>query len=156
MRILGIDPGSRITGYGIIDLIDGEKIHVASGAITLKDREMPPRLVLLQRKISDLIAEFKPDECAIEAIFVHKNPNSALKLGQALGVAVCAVASAQIEIFNYAPRLVKQTVTGQGGAEKTQIQEHIREVFKFEGKIQPDCADALAIALTHALKVHAE
>lgn len=150
MRIIGIDPGSRITGYAIIDVLsDGTKIHIDSGAIPLKPDDIPTRLVLLQRELSRLIAEHRPTICAIEAIFVHKNPNSALKLGQARGVALCTVACAEIPIFEYAPRAIKQAVTGQGGAEKTDIQAVIQGLFGLEGKIQPDRADAIAIALAH-------
>lgn len=155
MRILGIDPGSVITGYGLIDVDGGTQTHVASGAIRLKFKEIAPRLVLLQREMAALIECYRPDVCAIESLFVHKNPNSALKLGQARGVALCTVASAAIPLFEYAPRLVKLTVSGQGGADKEQIQTVIRSLFALEGKIQPDQADALAIALTHARKMAA-
>lgn len=149
MRILGIDPGSRITGFGIVDCVDGELTHVASGAIQLKFKEIPPRLVLLQNEIERLIAEFQPERCAIEAIFVHKNPNSALKLGQARGVALCSVARANLPIYEYAPRVIKHTVTGGGNADKHAVQEAVKSLFLLDGKIQEDSADALAIAFTH-------
>ena len=137
-RVLAIDPGSRVTGYGIIDVLGQEVRYVDSGCIRLADEEMPLRLMMIHQGISELIRTYRPQEFAIEAIFVHKNPASALKLGQARGVAICAAKS------------IKQAVVGKGGAEKTQVQHMVKILLNRSGVIQSDAADALAVALTHA------
>ena len=120
-RVLAIDPGSRVTGYGIIDVLGQEVRYVDSGCIRLADEEMPLRLMMIHQGISELIRTYRPQEFAIEAIFVHKNPASALKLGQARGVAICAAVLAQLPVAEYAAKSIKQAVVGKGGAEKTQV-----------------------------------
>lgn len=149
-RILGIDPGSRVTGYGIVD-VEGQKLHyVDSGCIRLAEESMPIRLMMIHQGITQLVQRYRPQEFAIEEIFVHKNPNSALKLGQARGVALCAAVLAQLPISEYAAKSIKQAVVGKGAADKTQVQYMVKLLLNQTGKIQSDAADALAVALTHA------
>ena len=152
-RVLAIDPGSRVTGYGIIDVAGQEVRYVDSGCIRLADEAMPLRLMMIHQGISELIRSYRPQEFAIEAIFVHKNPASALKLGQARGVAICAAVLAQLPVSEYAAKSIKQAVVGKGGAEKTQVQHMVKILLNRSGviqSIQSDAADALAVALTHA------
>lgn len=149
-RILGIDPGSRITGYGIVD-VEGQQVrYVDSGCIRLAEESMPIRLMMIHQGIGELVQRYRPQEFAIEEIFVHKNPNSALKLGQARGVALCAAVLAQLPIAEYAAKSIKQAVVGKGAADKTQVQYMVKLLLNQTGKIQSDAADALAVALTHA------
>ena len=149
-RVLAIDPGSRVTGYGIIDVAGQGGRYVDSGCIRLADEAMPLRLMMIHQGVSELIRSYRPQEFAIEAIFVHKNPASALKLGQARGVAICAAVLAQLPVSEYAAKSIKQAVVGKGGAEKTQVQHMVKILLNRSGVIQSDAADALAVALTHA------
>lgn len=149
-RILGIDPGSRVTGYGIVDVLGSNVGYVDSGCVRLAEEEMPMRLMMIHQAIEELIRQYRPQEFAIEAIFVHKNPNSALKLGQARGVAICAAVLAQLPVSEYAAKSIKQSVVGKGGADKAQVQHMVKILLGRSGKIQSDAADALAVALTHA------
>lgn len=149
-RILGIDPGSRLTGYGIVDVYGNEIRYVDSGCIRLLNESMPIRLMMIHQGISELIEQYRPQEFAIEEIFVHKNPSSALKLGQARGVALCVAVLSQLPIGEYAARAIKQSVVGKGSADKTQVQHMVKILLNLQGKIQADAADALAVALTHA------
>lgn len=149
-RILGIDPGSRVTGYGIVD-VEGQSLrYVDSGCIRLAEEAMPIRLMMIHQGILQLVQRYRPQEFAIEEIFVHKNPNSALKLGQARGVALCAAVLAQLPISEYAAKSIKQAVVGKGAADKSQVQYMVKLLLNQTGKIQSDAADALAVALTHA------
>ena len=149
-RILGIDPGSRVTGYGIVD-VRGQKVeYVDSGCIRLAEEDMPVRLMMIHQGIEELVRRYRPQEFAIEAIFVHKNPNSALKLGQARGVAICAAVLAGLPVSEYAAKSIKQSVVGKGAADKSQVQYMVKLLLNQSGKIQSDAADALAVALTHA------
>ena len=149
-RILGIDPGSRVTGYGIVD-VHGQKVeYVDSGCIRLAEEDMPVRLMMIHQGIEELVRRYRPQEFAIEAIFVHKNPNSALKLGQARGVAICAAVLAGLPVSEYAAKSIKQSVVGKGAADKSQVQYMVKILLNQTGKIQSDAADALAVALTHA------
>ena len=152
MRILGIDPGSRITGFGIIEISAGKALYVNCGIIRMNSKEMPPRLVLLQQEIQRILNEYQPNVCAIESLFVQKNAYSALKLGQARGVALCTVASASVPIFEYAPRSIKLAVTGSGAADKNMVQEHVNKHLNLDIPLSIDSSDALAIALTHMLR----
>ncbi|WP_072281518.1 crossover junction endodeoxyribonuclease RuvC [Rappaport israeli] len=149
IRILGIDPGSLVTGYGIVDVCGAQSRYVDSGCIRLAKEEMPVRLMQIHQGIEWLIEHYQPQEFAIESIFVHKNPNSALKLGQARGVAICAAVLAQLPISEYSARSIKQAVVGKGSAEKSQVQHMIKILLNRTGTIQSDAADALAVALTH-------
>jgi len=135
-RVLAIDPGSRVTGYGIIDVLGQEVRYVDSGCIRLADEEMPLRLMMIHQGITELIRSYRPQEFAIEAIFVHKNPASALKLGQARGVAICAAVLAQLPVAEYAAKSIKQAVVGKGGAEKTQVQHMVKILLNRSGVIQ--------------------
>lgn len=151
-RILGIDPGSQRTGIGIVDHSgDGRSVHVHHATLTLTANEnFPLRLKQIFEEVGALIAAFRPTEAAIERVFMAKNPDSALKLGQARGAAICAAVMHGLPVTEYAPKEIKQAVVGSGGADKTQIQHMVGVLLGLDGKLQADAADALAIALTHA------
>jgi crossover junction endodeoxyribonuclease RuvC len=151
-RILGIDPGSRITGIGIIDFIDNNKTPncIYAGCIKLGEENMSKRLGVLYFEVKNIVAHYQPNEVAIEQVFVNKNPSSALKLGQARGVAIAASVSRNLPIFEYAPRQIKQAVTGFGQAQKSQVQHMVKILLNISGNLQADASDALAIALCHA------
>ena len=151
VRILGIDPGSQRTGVGIIDVDDtGRATHVFNGALVLLgEGEFPLRLKRLLVGLTALIEEWRPHEVAIERVFLARNPDSALKLGQARGVAIVAAVNQDLPVFEYAARQVKQTVVGTGSAEKSQVQHMVRTLLKLPANPQADAADALAIAITH-------
>ncbi len=149
-RILGIDPGSRITGYGIIDVEGSKNTHVAHGCIKTSREEFALRLGEIFSGLSRVIEDFQPQEVAIEDVFVAKNASSALKLGQARGAAICAAVNAGCAVFEYTPRLVKQSVVGKGSAEKSQVQHMVMIMLNLRGKMSIDASDALGIALTHA------
>lgn len=151
-RILGIDPGSQRTGIGIIDIdAAGKGTHVFHTAIKLLDNDtFHLRLKQIFDELSDVLTLWKPDEVAIEKVFMARNPDSALKLGQARGAAICAVVTRGLALTEYAAKEIKQAVVGTGGADKAQIQHMVRMLLGLSGKLQADAADALAIALTHA------
>jgi len=151
-RILGIDPGSQRTGIGIIDADErGGSRHVFHSALQLLDNEtFPLRLKQIFDDICALIAEHRPDEVAIEKVFMARNPDSALKLGQARGAAICAAVHSGLPVTEYAAKEIKQAVVGGGGADKAQIQHMIGVLLNISTKLQADAADALAVALTHA------
>jgi crossover junction endodeoxyribonuclease RuvC len=149
MRILGIDPGSRFTGFGIIE-INGDRITpIHQGVIKAGTGEFPQRLGIIFSGIKDLIGEYAPDEMAIETVFVSKNAGSALKLGQARGAAMCAAISLGLPIAEYSPRSIKQAVVGRGGADKVQVQHMITVLLNLKERPVEDAADALAVALCH-------
>lgn len=149
-RILGIDPGSRVTGYGVIDS-DGVKLrYVASGCIRTEVAELAPRLKVIYAGVRALVDEHRPSEVAVEKVFVHRNADSALKLGQARSAAICATFTDGVEVHEYAARAVKQAVVGQGGAEKTQVQHMVQVLLRLGKTLLADEADALAVALCHA------
>lgn len=150
VRILGIDPGSQNTGFGIIDWQAGEARYVASGAIRTRGAEFPPRLRQIFEGVQTLMRDYQPEEVAIERVFMHRNADSALKLGQARGAAICAAYSASPVVFEYAPREVKLAVVGQGGALKEQVQLMVKTLLKLQGELGPDAADAIGLALCHA------
>jgi crossover junction endodeoxyribonuclease RuvC len=150
IRVLGIDPGSRRTGFGVIDCRGSSLAHVASGAIAVSGRQFAERLRTIFDRMRELAEEYRPDEIAIERVFVHKNADSALKLGQARGAALCAVLNGGMRVFEYAPRAVKHAVVGYGGAEKAQVAWMVRQALAFDGKLGADAADALALAICHA------
>lgn len=150
IRILAIDPGSTITGYAVIDFTGRNSSYVDSGCIRLGKEAMPTRLMMIHQGIAELIATYRPREFAIEQIFMHANPNSALKLGQARGAALTVAALNGLPIGEYAPKAIKNAVVGTGGASKAQVQHMVKVLLGLEGKIQSDAGDALAIALTHA------
>lgn len=149
-RVLGIDPGSQRTGYGIIDCHAGGERHVASGCIDVSGRAMVVRLQRLYAAISALVGEHRPQMVAIERVFLHRNPDSALKLGQARGVVLCAAASQGASVHEYAPRAIKLAVTGYGAAGKPQVAQMVCTLLRLESVPAADAADALAAALCHA------
>ena len=150
-RILGIDPGSRITGFGVIDSDGIRSQHVSSGCIrTSTERPVADRLGEIFREIAAVIENFRPTEMAIEQVFVAKNASSALKLGQARGAAICAGVVAGLPVSEYTPRMIKQAVVGTGKAEKDQVQHMVKLILGLEGKLIADQADALAVAIGHA------
>jgi crossover junction endodeoxyribonuclease RuvC len=150
IRILGIDPGSRRTGLGIIDCTTGNSKHVAHDVVQTFDENFPGRLKDIFDGVTAAIKRFSPHEVAIETVFLSKNPSSALKLGQARGAAICAAVNAGLPVAEYAPRQIKQSVVGGGGADKVQVQHMVRILLSLQGAVQADAADALAVAITHA------
>ena len=150
-RILGIDPGSQRTGVGIVDAdATGRCVHVHHCALAVALAEdFPRRLKAILDGLGALIEEYRPDEVAIERVFMARNPDSALKLGQARGAAICAVVSRDIGVHEYTPMQIKNAVVGRGGAEKTQVQHMVGVLLELPGKLQADAADALAVAITH-------
>ena len=149
-RILGIDPGSRITGFAIIDVTQSTHQYVTSGCIRLKSNEPHENLNQIYSNLHLIITEYNPDEAAIEQIFMHNNPGSAIKLGQARGVAIVAATQKGLSVAQYSARQVKQSVVGYGAATKEQVQQMVCKLLQLSGKPQADAADALAIAICHA------
>ncbi|VAY02274.1 Crossover junction endodeoxyribonuclease RuvC [Arsenophonus endosymbiont of Aleurodicus dispersus] len=147
--ILGIDPSSRITGYGVIRQQGQQLIYLGSGCIRTQANDMPTRLQRIYAGIIEIITQYRPDSFAVEQVFMAKNADSALKLGQARGVAILAAVNNQLPVFEYAARQVKQSVVGTGAAEKEQVQHMVCSVLKLLSHLQADAADALAIAITH-------
>lgn len=151
MRILGIDPGSRITGYGLIDKQGNRLLHVDNGAIsTRSDAELADRLQIIYGDLQRVIAEYAPDAVAIERIFVAKNAQSALKLGHARGAAMLAGVNAGLPVAEYGAVEVKNAVVGYGRADKQQVQQMVRMLLKLPEIAQEDASDALAVAICHA------
>lgn len=149
-RILGIDPGSRITGYGIIEAQGSQLSYVASGCIRVQADNFPERLKQIFTGIAALVNDYRPEQMAIEQVFMHKNADSALKLGQARGAAICAVQLQDLPVYEYAARQVKQALVGKGNAEKQQVQHIVKILLSLKGDIQTDAGDALGISLCHA------
>lgn len=147
--ILGIDPGSRVTGYGVICQSGRQLRYLGSGCIRTKSDVLAERLKIIYAGVSEIITQYQPDCFAIEQVFMARNADSALKLGQARGAAIVAAVNQQLPVFEYAARLVKQTVTGTGGAEKQQVQHMVCALLGLNAVPQADAADALAIAITH-------
>ena len=149
IRVLGIDPGSRVTGYGIIDQ-DGPRLrYVASGCIRTEGRRLAARLGMIFDGVNRIIDEYRPQEMAIERVFMNKNADSALKLGQARGAAICAGVTRAVPVDEYAAREIKQAVVGKGGATKEQVQHMIRVLLALGDRPPSDAADALAVAICH-------
>ncbi len=150
MRVLGIDPGSRITGYGIVDQNGNKLVHVDNGAIfTDKADDFPGRLKRIFDGLSEIIAQYQPDQVAIENIFFSTNVQSALKLGQARGAAIVAAVHANLPVAEYSALQVKQAVVGQGRAEKSQVQKMLKALLGLPEIAQADASDALAVAVCH-------
>ncbi|MDT8449019.1 MAG: crossover junction endodeoxyribonuclease RuvC [Wenzhouxiangellaceae bacterium] len=145
MRILGLDPGSRVTGIGVID---GETL-VAARQLALGGGGMPERLAAIFAGVGEAIAEFAPEVVAIETVFMNRNAQAAIKLGQARGAAICAAVNAGLAVHEYAPRLIKQAIVGRGGADKAQVQHMVRALLNADHDFGSDAADALAVALCH-------
>lgn len=149
--ILGIDPGSRITGYGLIKEANRQLVYIDSGCIrTSPTQELSQKLLQIYDGICELMDRFSPDEVAIEQVFMHQNPNSALKLGHARGVAMVAAASHRVKVSEYSAREIKQTVVGYGAAEKAQVSHMVVSLLALNKPPQSDAADALAIAICHS------
>ena len=149
--ILGIDPGSRITGYGLIRKEGNRLIHVDNGAIFTRDAEdFPQRLQQIFTGLSTIIAQYRPDAVAVENVFLAKNAQSALKLGQARGAAIVAAVAVGLAVFEYSALQVKQAVVGSGRAEKVQVQQMIKALLNLPEIAQEDASDALAVAVCHA------
>jgi crossover junction endodeoxyribonuclease RuvC len=149
VRILGLDPGSRRTGYGVIECGNSKSTQVANGCISAGTGALSERLRCIFEGVQALIERFKPDEVAVERVFLNRNVDSALKLGHARGAALCAVPGT-VQVFEYAPRAIKLAVVGFGGAEKDQVAHMIRALLSVEGRLSSDASDALAVALCHA------
>ncbi len=149
MKILGIDPGSRRTGYGIILVRGDQSALVQAGVINAGTGDFPQRLGTIFSELCEIIATHAPDEVAVETVFVAHNAGSALKLGQARGAAICAAISAGLPVSEYAPRAVKQAMVGKGGADKSQVQHMVRVLLSHSEALAEDAADALAVALCH-------
>jgi crossover junction endodeoxyribonuclease RuvC len=148
-RILGLDPGSLRTGFGVIDCQRGELTIVAQGCIATLGGPLADRLRLIHARVAELIALHAPQEIAVERVFLAKNVDSALKLGQARGAALAAVPAA-LGVHEYAPRAIKLAVVGVGGAEKAQVAHMVKHLLRCEEKLGADAADALAVAICHA------
>lgn len=149
IRIIGIDPGSQKTGFGVIDVAKGKSLYVTSGVIRLKG-SLPERLKVIHDSLLTIIEEHQPEEMAVEEVFFAKDPRAALKLGQARGAAIVAGMSSGIQVAEYAARKVKQSVVGSGAADKQQVQHMVQRLLALPGAPAEDAADALAVALCHA------
>lgn len=150
VRILGIDPGSRVTGWGLIEARGAKLGHIAHGCIKTGDGALPERLHAIHRGLQGVIVEHLPSEFAVEEVFVRVNVGSALVLGQARGIALLAGAQAGLAFSEYAPAQIKRALVGSGRAEKAQIQHMVRLLLGLSGALAADAADALAVAICHA------
>jgi crossover junction endodeoxyribonuclease RuvC len=146
---MGIDPGSRLTGYGVVEVCGGRMSYVGSGCIRPRQGAFTARLAEIYDGVCELIDGYDPGEVAIEEVFFARNPASALKLGQARGAAIAAAASRERPVYEYAARRVKLAVVGTGRATKEQVQHMVRALLELPGAPTPDAADALAIAICH-------
>lgn len=150
VRVLGLDPGSQNTGFGLVETSASGTRYLASGAIRAGSGEFAERLRVIHAGIAALVAEHRPHEIAVERVFVHRNPDSALKLGQARGAALSATFGCGATLHEYSPREVKLAVVGTGAADKVQVQAMIKALLSLTGRLGADAADALAIAVCHA------
>ena len=151
MRVLGLDPGLRHTGWGVIDVAGNRLTHVADGVVHAPvDRPLADRLVALFRQLTGVLERFRPDEAAVEESFVNKNAASTLKLGVARGVVLLAPAERGLPVAEYSANLIKKSVVGAGHAEKAQVQLMVRRLLPGCAIAEPDAADALAVAICHA------
>ena len=148
-RILGVDPGSRATGFGVIEVVDHRCRYVASGCIRADGHEWPSRLRVIFDGLTDVIAEYRPDAAAVESVFMQRNADSALKLGQARGAALCALLTQSLAVHQYTPAQVKQAIVGHGRADKGQVQHMVKALLALPSTPQADAADALACAICH-------
>ncbi len=151
MRVLGLDPGLRHTGWGVIDVAGNRLVHVADGVIhPAADQPLATRLVSLFRQITAVVERFRPDEAAVEETFVNRNPSSTLRLGVARGVVLLAPAECGLPVAEYSANFIKKAVVGAGHAEKSQVQLMVRRLLPGCDGGEPDAADALAVAICHA------
>ncbi len=149
VRILGIDPGSRITGYGILEVRGNRFVCLSHGCIRTQHETLAHRLKHIHLGIAELIENHTPTELAIESVFVHRNVDSALKLGQARGSAISCAALHALAVSEYSPAEIKKAVVGRGNAAKAQVQHMVNAILKLNKSLQPDAADALAVAICH-------
>lgn len=147
--LLGIDPGSRHTGYGVIEQVGQRQRWLACGTISTTHSDMAPRLGQIYAGLAEVIAEYRPQEVGVERVFMARNADSALKLGQARGAAITAAVNVGLPVFEYSARQVKQAVVGRGGAEKRQVAQMVTYLLKLEKAPAEDAADALAVAICH-------
>ena len=154
IRILGIDPGSRRTGYGVIDVAGSKIAYISSGIIRLPEKSLPDRLKIIFDGVSEIIEQYHPQHMGIEEVFFAKDPRAALKLGQARGAAIVAGVNAGLPVGEYSARSVKQAVVGTGAADKHQVQVMIKQLLKLSQSPSEDAADALAVAICHAHSMH--
>src|SRR5471032_1180354 len=156
MIILGIDPGLRTTGFGVIEKLGNKLRYIASGTVkTASESELPPRLKIILQGVSEIVRTYQPDCAAIEKVFVNVNPQSTLLLGQARGAAICALVHADLSVAEYTALQVKQAVTGHGKAAKEQVQDMVSRLLTLPGLPGSDAADALGVAICHANSVDA-
>ncbi|MGK5064303.1 crossover junction endodeoxyribonuclease RuvC [Janthinobacterium sp. LB3P112] len=156
MIILGIDPGLRTTGFGVIEKHGNKLRYIASGTVkTGSEGELPPRLKIILQGVSEIVGTYQPDCAAIEKVFVNVNPQSTLLLGQARGAAICALVHADLSVAEYTALQVKQAVTGHGKAAKEQVQEMVSRLLSLPGLPGTDAADALGVAICHANSIDA-
>ncbi len=148
--ILGIDPGSRITGFGLIEMTQGKLRYLDSGCIRLAQTEITERLQDIFTGIETIVQTYKPHEAGIEQVFMHKNPGAALKLGQARGAAIVSMTRFDLPVAEYSARQIKQAVVGYGAASKEQVTQMVCRLLNLSGVPQVDAADALAVAICHA------
>lgn len=149
-RILGIDPGSRLTGYGIIEIHAGRAIWVGSGCVRIKGDDLATRLRILVEGVAEILDHHQPTSVAVEQVFMHRNADSALKLGQARGAAISVVAGRHLPVHEYTPTQIKKAIVGKGNAAKAQVQHMVKAMLGLSHLPQEDAADALAVALCHA------
>lgn len=150
LRILGIDPGLRVTGFGVIEQTGQRLVYITSGCIRSGEGELPQRIKVLLEGLQEVIASTRPQCVAIEQVFVNINPQSTLLLGQARGAAICAAVASALPVAEYTALQVKQAVVGAGKAKKEQVQAMVRRLLKLTGDPSSDAADALACAICHA------
>jgi len=150
MKILGIDPGLRVTGFGVLEKHGNRLQYVTSGVIRSGEGTLPERLKIIFESISELVASHRPDQAAIEKVFVNVNPQSTLLLGQARGAALCALSMGGLPIFEYTALQLKKAVVGHGRAQKSQVQEMVTRLLSLSGTPSTDAADALGVAICHA------
>lgn len=156
MIILGIDPGLRTTGFGVIEKHGNKLRYIASGTVkTASEGELPPRLKIILQGVSEIVGTYRPDCAAIEKVFVNVNPQSTLLLGQARGAAICALVNSDLSVAEYTALQVKQAVTGHGKAAKEQVQEMVSRLLSLPGLPGTDAADALGVAICHANSIDA-
>lgn len=155
IRVLGVDPGSRVTGFGVIDVCGRDHFYVASGCIkTPANAPLADRIAVIVSHLDEVIAAYQPHQAAVEQVFVNVNPAATLMLGQARGAAIAALTIRKLPVFEYTALQVKQAVVGKGKAAKEQVQHMVVHMLGLSGTPQADASDALAVALTHALRNH--
>lgn len=150
IRVLGIDPGYRLTGYGLIDTDGQQSRYVNSGKIPGVGSDPATRLKSIYFEIRRIVDEFHPDEVAVEKVFMHRNADSVLKLGHARAAAICGTFERELVVYEYAARVVKKSVVGRGNADKVQVQHMVKALLGIEAVLGADESDALAVALCHA------